>query len=76
MNKVVCFFIIALCSLACGKNKLDLNDPANFTPQQFYKTQADMDVAVTGAYGRLRDVYNGFFYYWGVLLLLGRDPKR
>ncbi len=24
-----------------------------------------MDAAVVGAYGRLRDVYNGYFYYWG-----------
>ncbi|HVU58215.1 MAG TPA: RagB/SusD family nutrient uptake outer membrane protein [Puia sp.] len=65
MKKVVSFFIIALCSLACGKDKLDLTDPANFTPQQFYKTQSDMDAAVIGVYGKLRDVYNGYFYYWG-----------
>ncbi|HVW60910.1 MAG TPA: hypothetical protein VHC48_12760, partial [Puia sp.] len=63
--KYAIFFIVALCSLSCGKNKLDLTDPANFTPQQFYKTQSDMDAAVIGAYGKLRDVYNGYFYYWG-----------
>jgi|GEM_PF-1150972 len=65
MKRIVNFFIVALCSLACGKDRLNLNDPANFTPQQFYKTQADMDAAVIGAYGKLRDVYNGYFYYWG-----------
>lgn len=63
--RYIVFIIVALCSLSCGKNKLDLTDPANFTPQQFYKTQSDMDAAVIGAYGKLRDVYNGYFYYWG-----------
>jgi hypothetical protein len=43
---------------------LNLSDPGNFTPQSFYKTQADMDAAVIGAYGKLRDIYNGYFYYW------------
>lgn len=63
--RYIVFFIVALCSLSCGKDKLNLTDPANFTPQQFYKTQSDMDAAVIGAYGKLRDVYNGYFYYWG-----------
>ncbi len=63
--KYTIFFLFALASVSCGKNKLDLTDPANFTPQQFYKTQSDMDIAVIGAYGKLRDLYNGNFQYWG-----------
>jgi len=65
MKKILCFFIAAIFLSGCSKDMLNISDPANFTPQSFYKTQVDMDAAVIGAYGKLRDVYNGYFYYWG-----------
>ncbi|WP_343701419.1 RagB/SusD family nutrient uptake outer membrane protein [Chitinophaga sp.] len=65
MKRTLYFLIITAGLCACGKDMLNLNDPGNFTPQLFYKTQADMDAAVIGAYGKLRDVYNGHFYFWG-----------
>src|SRR5882672_5948958 len=65
MKKMFCFFIAVACCIGCGKDMLNISDPANFTPQVFYKTQSDMEAAVIGAYGKLRDMYNGYFYYWG-----------
>lgn len=65
MKKIVCFFVAVIIFCGCAKDMLNVTDPANFTPQVFYKTQADMDAAVVGAYSKLRDMYNGAFYYWG-----------
>lgn len=64
MKSILYFSVVAVCLCGCKKNMLDLSDPGSFTPQVFYKTQADMDAAVIGAYGKLRDIYNGYFYYW------------
>ncbi len=65
MKKTLYLFLAVAFLPGCSKDMLNISDPANFTPQSFYKTQADMDAAVIGAYGTLRDIYNGYFYYWG-----------
>jgi hypothetical protein len=51
MKKILCYFLAVLWLCGCRRDMLNISDPANFTPQDFYKTQSDMDVAVMGSYG-------------------------
>ena len=60
MNKIICF-LLTICFFGCN-SMLDLTDPTSFSPQQYYKTQEEMDAAVVGAYGRLRSAFGTFWW--------------
>jgi len=65
MKKILYLFLAGIGIFGCNKDMLNISDPGSFTPQQYYKTQTDMDAAVVGAYGQLRGMFNSSFAYWG-----------
>ena len=46
---------------SCGEKFVDLTPQDVIPVQQYYKTEADIRLALTGTYGNLRTIYN---YYW------------
>jgi hypothetical protein len=48
---------------SCRKDFVDLSSPTAIAADNFYKTQADINTAVTGVYGELRSYYD---LYWSM----------
>lgn len=67
MKKNIYVFIalLAMCTYGCKKSFLDLRDPDDLTPQNFFKTPAQFQQAINGAYAPLQDLYNGSFWAMG-----------
>ncbi len=55
MNKIVLTLAVTLLLSACGEGFLELTPPSDLNVNIFYKTAADMDVAVNAAYASLKD---------------------
>lgn len=55
-NKLFLLAVIALAFTSCKKSFLELNPPTSLTPGQALATEADLQVALRGAYAGLRGV--------------------
>lgn len=58
MKKIVLLLIGVVIITSCSDDFIDLNPPSNLNSSGFYKTQADINQAVLGAYRGLRGHYN------------------
>lgn len=57
------FIVLTVLGIAgCKKGYLDLNDPDNLVNTTFFKTPAQFQQAINGAYAPLQDLYNGSFW--------------
>lgn len=66
MKKILYILLFSIGICGCGDRVLNIADPGNFTAESFYKNQSDMDAAVIGAYGKLRDIFNNpSMPFWG-----------
>lgn len=63
--KKILLLIASIGISGCSNDMLNITDPGSFTPGSYYKNQTDMNAAVIGAYGTLRGMFGGSFYYWG-----------
>ncbi|MBJ6108708.1 RagB/SusD family nutrient uptake outer membrane protein [Hymenobacter sp. BT523] len=67
--KPTTFLLRALLLSGLTVSSYGCKDFVNLTPQDiipvsgFYKTEADIQAALTGAYGSMRSVYNGYFQF-------------
>lgn len=52
-----------LLSLGCGKKFVNLVPQHVIDVGNYYKTEADLKAVLTGTYGSLRDIYNGYWIY-------------
>jgi hypothetical protein len=64
-NKAFFYLMIVLAGSlgACRKSFVDLTSPTAISTTVFYKTQADINSALTGVYGELRSYYD---LYWSL----------
>ncbi len=54
---------LALLASGCGASFVDLNPQDVIPVGGFYKTEADIRSALTGTYGNLRGIYNGYYQF-------------
>src|SRR6218665_3266810 len=61
-NKVILLYISAMATIvaSCSKS-IDLTSPTLLPPEKFYKTEADIKLAVTGTYSLLRANYSNYY---------------
>lgn len=68
MKKYTYLFIVLFAILGingCKKNYLNLQNPDALTSENFFKTPAQFQQAINGAYAPLQDLYNGSFWAMG-----------
>jgi starch-binding outer membrane protein, SusD/RagB family len=67
MKKYIYLFAMftALCIVGCKKDYLNLKDADNLNADNFFKTPAQFQQAINGAYAPLQDLYNGSFWAMG-----------
>jgi len=61
-NKVILLYISAMATIAASCSKsIELTSPTLLPPEKFYKTEADINLAVTGTYSLLRANYSNYY---------------
>lgn len=60
-SKLLFYSILCLLCLSSCESFVDLTSPTIVRQDMYYKTQTDMTQALTGAYGRLRNIYGSFW---------------
>lgn len=58
LNKYILIALLALSASACKKSFLEIPPASNANAETFYKTKADMDIAVNAAYSTLYSIYD------------------
>lgn len=56
--------LLILCATAGCSSFVDITPQHVIPVDNYYKTEADIRAALTGAYGNLRDIYNGIWIYF------------
>lgn len=72
MKYIIFVLIAAGAAISCKKSTLELDNPNEITTATFWNTQADVQSALAGTYGLLRDVNGGFWGVRGIEIGIGR----
>lgn len=63
LKKYIPILAVALAAAGC-KGFVDITPQHVIPVGNYYKTEADIRAALTGAYGNLRDIYNGYWIHF------------
>ena len=68
--KMLLVIVLLVTASSCKKTFIELNSPTSLTPEQALGTEADLQVALRGAYAGLRgvDFYGRSMPIWGDIM--------
>lgn len=64
LKKYMIILALSCTAAGCGESFTDLTPRHVIPVGDYYKTEADIRAALTGAYGNLRDIYNGYWIHF------------
>jgi starch-binding outer membrane protein, SusD/RagB family len=64
LGKYIATLLVSCVAAGCGSSFVDITPQHVIPVGNYYKTEADIRAALTGAYGNLREIYNGFWIYF------------
>ncbi len=57
MKKILIIFILSSMLISCSEDFLNISPKGDIYPENFYATESDLEMAVTGVYNTLNDAY-------------------